>query len=177
MDEDDREGPDDTLKLVKLKQICKEIKISWHNDCDRTEYMIELTKILKEILTKDSIEEYLGDENTLNYFMGQFMQEVLYNIIIQPKIFGEDGNKIGLELLLYIFKLFLKFHKNTKYSPLFEKIRYIFNQQSSNQFFTNHKYEDEINYNFSYFNYQFCKDFAKLEANKFNKGDEVDFLT
>ena len=177
MDEDDREGPDDTLKLVKLKQICKEIKYSWHNDCDRTEYMVELTEILKEILTKDSIEEYLGDENTLNYFMGQFMQEVLYNIIIQPKIFGQDGNKIGLELLLYIFKLFLKFHKNIKYSPLFEKIRYIFNQQSSNQFFTNHKYEDEINYNFSYFNYQFCKDFEKLEANKFNKGDEVDFLT
>ena len=154
MNENYRESPEDTLILVKLKEICKEIQDSWLHDCDKTEYMTELISILKEILLKDSIEEYFNeDENTLNYFMDQFMKDILYNILIQPIIYGDNGNKKGLEILLNIFKLFLKFHKNIKYSPLFEKIRNIFSNQNSNQFFYRHNYKDEDENNFNYSNF------------------------
>ena len=179
MNENYRESPEDTLILVKLKEICKEIQDSWLHDCDKTEYMTELISILKEILLKDSIEEYFNeDENTLNYFMDQFMKDILYNILIQPIIYGDNGNKKGLEILLNIFKLFLKFHKNIKYSPLFEKIRNIFSNQNSNQFFYRHNYkdEDENNFNYSNFNSEYCSEFEKKIENKFNIGDEVDFL-
>ena len=48
--------------------------------------MIELTNMLKEILAKDSLEEYFSnDEKVLSLFMGEFMKEVLENILIQPK--------------------------------------------------------------------------------------------
>ena len=107
--------------------------------------------------------------------MGDFMQEVLGNILIQPKIFGENGDEIGLGVLLNIFKLFLKYHKNSTYSPLFTKIRYIFHQDGgSNSFYSSHKCEDdEKNYTFYNFNSKFCSGFEKNQ-NKFDVGDEVD---
>ena len=108
----------------KLNEIKEEIKISWLRDCDKTEYMILLTKMLKEIQAKDSLEEYFSNnEEDLSFFMGDFFKDVLYNILIQPVIYGENGDEIGLELLLNIYKLFQKFHKNKKYAPLFENIR------------------------------------------------------
>ena len=176
MDESNKEEADSTY-LNKLKEIASEIRESWMCNKDKTEYMIELTKIIKEILTKESIEEYFSnDEKILSYFMGDFMKEVLENIFNQQMIYGENGDEIALELLLYIFKLFLKFHKNPKYSPLFEKIRYIFNDNGSKSFFNHHRYEDdEKMFDFLNFNSKFCFEFIKYE-NKFNVGDEVDFL-
>ena len=106
----------------KLNEIKEEIKISWLRDCDKTEYMILLTKMLKEIQAKDSLEEYFSNnEEDLSFFMGDFFKDVLYNILIQPAIYGENGDEIGLELLLNIYKLFQKFHKNKKYAPLSKK--------------------------------------------------------
>jgi hypothetical protein len=164
--------------MVKLKKIANEIRTSWIRDCDRTEYMNELTKMLKDMYKKESLEEYFGkDEKVLKYFMEDCLQEVISNIVIQPKVFGENGDEIALELLLNICKLFLKFHKNSNYSPLFKKIRFIFNQeQSRNSFFSEHKYEDEENkYDFINFNAKYCRGFEKnSENNKYNIGDEVD---
>jgi dsDNA-binding SOS-regulon protein len=88
----------DSSKLAKLKEIAKEIKESWLRDCDKTEYMIELINILKEILTKESLEEYFSeDEKILPFFMDEFQQEVLGNILIQPKIYGENGVEMKLD--------------------------------------------------------------------------------
>ena len=176
MDENNKEDADSTY-LNKLKEIASEIRESWMKDLDKTEYMKELTNIIKEILTKESIEEYFSnDEKALPYFMGDFMKEVLENIFKQQTIIGENGDEIALDLLLHIFKLFLKFHKNPNYSPLFEAIRYIFNENGAKYFFENHRYEDdEKNFNFLNFNSKFCSDFIKL-GTKFNIGDEVDFL-
>ena len=169
---------DDSSMMDKLKKIATEIRNSWFRDLDKTEYMIELTKMLKEMHEKESLEEYFGkDEKVLKYFMEDFFQEVISNIVIQPKIFGENGDEIALELLLNIYKLFLKFHKNSNYSPLFKKIRFIFNQeQARNSFFSDHKYEDgEKKYDFINFNAKYCSGFEKnTENNKYNIGDEVD---
>ena len=164
--------------LSKLKNIKDEIKTSWYKDCDRTNYMVEFTHMLKEMQTKESLEEYFSnDEQTLTEFKGEILQEIVGNILIQPKIYGDNGEEIALNLLLNLFKLFLKFHKNSNYSPIFEKIRYIFHQEhGSNSFFSNHTYEDnEKKYNYFNFNSQFCSEFEKKNENTFNIGDEVDF--
>ena len=52
----------DSSKLAKLKEIAKEIRESWLHDCDKTEFMIELINILKEILTKESLDEYFSED-------------------------------------------------------------------------------------------------------------------
>ena len=163
----------------KLNEIKEEIKISWLRDCDKTEYMILLTKMLKEIQAKDSLEEYFSNnEEDLSFFMGDFFKDVLYNILIQPVIYGENGDEIGLELLLNIYKLFQKFHKNKKYAPLFENIRQIFSQEKRHDFFTctDQRNRNPIKkYNFMDFNKEYNSEFFKKDKiNKFKVGDEVD---
>ena len=162
----------------RLQSIANEIKTSWLRDCDRTEYMISLTKIIKEMLTKETLEEYFSNnEEVLNYFMGDCMQEVIQYILIQPIIFGDNGDEIGLELLTNINKLFLKFHKNKKYAPLFEKIRTIFNDRTTRSFFSSddNKNNNPIKkYDIAKFNAVYNPDFCKKTLESFKKGDEVD---
>ena len=125
------ENEEDQKSLKQtLNEIKEEIKISYFRDCDKTEYMILLTKMLKEMQAKDSLEEYFSNnEEDLSFFMGDYLKDILSNILSQPVIFGENGDEIGLELLLNIYKLFQKFHKNKKYAPLFKNIRKIFDQK------------------------------------------------
>ena len=165
-----------------LKEICSKIRESYISDKDETKYFNKLIEMLKEMLTHSTLEEYFSNnEELLNYFMGNFLSEVIKFTLIQKTVFGENGDELALDLLLHIFKLFLKFHKNEKYSPLFEKIRNIFNYNNNNvTFYDSHKFkddEDEKKYNNSYFNEQFCSEFKKkLDQKSFNVGDEVDFL-
>ena len=133
---EDNENEDNLSLKDKLKKIGGQIKHSWLKDCDETKYMIQLTKMIEEMLTKETLEEYFSNnEGDLNYFMGDFFQEVLQYLLIQPIIYGQNGDEIGMDLLVHIFKLFLKFHKNKKYAPLFERIRDIFHSNSSRSFF------------------------------------------
>ena len=91
----------DVSLLDKLKKIKEEIGYSWYKHCDRTEYMIAFTKMLKKIATKNSLEEYFSnDEQTLTEFKGEILKEILDKILIQPKIYGENGEEIALNLLL-----------------------------------------------------------------------------
>ena len=110
------ENEEDQKSLKQtLNEIKEEIKISYFRDYDKTEYMILLTKMLKEIQAKDSLEEYFSNnEEDLSFFMGDCLKDILSNILRQSVIFGENGDEIGLELLLNIYKLFQKFHKNNK---------------------------------------------------------------
>ena len=178
--EDRENGENETMPLKeKLEKIATKIKESWIRDCDETEYMKMLIKMLKEMLKKDSLEEYFSnDEETLNYFMNDFYKEVIQNILIQPIIYGPNGDQVAMELLLNTYKLFLKFHKNNKYAPLFERIREIFHSNSSRSYFKN---EDSKNpnpikkYDSAKFNEVFNSKFAKEnKGNTFKVGDEVD---
>ena len=177
--------------LNELKFIASEIKTSWQRDCDKTDSMKKLTSILSDILKKnDSLEEAFNqDEKTLQYFMTDFMKDVIYNITIQPIVYGENGDDIALEVLINIFKLFLKFHKNTKYSPLFEKIRGIINREKANsRFFSppsiNRNQSLKIDnpkrrYNYYKFNNEFysdCMDKDKENENILSEGEKIDLL-
>lgn len=165
----------------KLREIVNEIRESWARDTDKTEYMIKFIEMLKEMITHDTLEEYFSNnEKDLSLFMGDCLQEIINHILIQPIIYGDNGDSIGVNLLFHIFKLFLKFHKNKKYAPLFERIRNIFNnKEHSNSFFTSHRYqdrEDENKHDYQNFNEQFCLEFRKQNSNKkFKEGDEVEF--
>ena len=179
--ENDEEIDLDKLSILdKLKKIAEKVKESWMKDVDRTKYMIELTKIIKEMITKDSIEEYFSNnEEITNYFMDDFMKEVLQYMLIQPIIIGENGDNIGIDLLFHIYKLFLKFHKNTKYAPLFEKIRCIFLDSSMHKTFfecSDHRNNNPMKqYDFSKFNSIYNSEFEiKRESVNFKVGDEVD---
>ena len=172
---DNKENP---LKS-KLAKIAEQIEISWIKNCDKTVYMRELIKMLGEIQEKESLEEYFSnDVQTLNYFMNDFYNDVIQYILIQPFIYGNEGDEIGLELFLNSFKLFLKFHKHQKYANLFLKLRKIFHR-SLNRFFFEHdyKYNSHIKiYDVYKFNEVYNKKFAKpSKSNNFKVGDEVDF--
>ena len=166
----------------KFHKIAEEIRISWIRDCDKTNYMILLIDLLKEMQKKESLEEYFSNnEEDLNYFMGDCMNEIINNILIQPIIYGEKGDEIGLELLLNIYKLFLKFHKNKKYAPLFEKIRTIFHyDRGSCSFFSSNDPRNNNpikKYDCNKFNSIYNSEFAKNGLkNKFKKDDEVDIV-
>ena len=178
---EDENGDNETLSLKeKLEKIVKKIKNSWYNDTDETQYMIMLTKMLKEMLTKDSLEEYFSnDEQVLNFFMNDFYKEVIQNILVQPIIYGENGDEIAMELLLNTYKLFLKFHKNNKYGPLFERIREIFHSNSHRSYFASddNKNNNPIKkYDCSKFNEVYNSKFMKSNISKsFKVGDEIDF--
>ena len=117
----------------KLEQLSRDVRNSWSNDCDETDSMKEIIEMINGMLVMTSLEDYfLNDKVDLEYFMGEFSKEVLTNILLQPIIFGENGDQIGLDLLYHYIKLFMKFHKKKEYSNLFENIRKIFSKPNSN---------------------------------------------
>ena len=174
-----------------LPYLAKEIKLSYLKDCDKTDAMKTINNFLCNILKKnESLEEALNqNEELFQYFMTNFIYEVLSNILFQPIVYGQNGDDIALDLLINIYKLFLKYHQNIKYSPLFERIREIVNTEKSNyQFFTppnELRYQPsnidnpKKKYNYYYFNHEFCSDFidkSKEEKNIFKQGENVDVL-
>ena len=170
-----------------LKSLCGDIKRSWLQDCDETSSMKEIIEIINGILIMNSLEDYFSNNKTdLNYFMGEFSKEVISNILIQPVIYGHNGDEIALDLIYHFIKLFMKFHKNKEYSSLFEKIRKIFAKDSyySKSIFdpNSNSFQKEVNqkkkYTYEQFNEEFCKDFKKDIKNieSFSIGDKVDIL-
>ena len=99
LEANNKEESEKTL-LEELKFIASEIRTSWARDCDKTDSMIKLNNFLLDILkNNDSLEEALNqDEKILQYFMTEFMKDVIYNITIQPIVYGENGDDIALEL-------------------------------------------------------------------------------
>ena len=172
----------------KLHSLCQDIQKSWFHDCDETDSMKEIIELIDGILIMTSLEDYfLNDKNDLDYFMGEFSKEVISNILIQPAVYGENGDEIALDVIYHFIKLFMKFHKNKEYAPLFEKIRKIF---SKDNFYTNYlfnpnsnAFKKEINpkkkNTYEQFNEEFCKDFkkdVKNDQSSFSIGDKVDVL-
>ena len=75
--------------------------------------------------TKDDSSFSILEKNWINNHSSSVVDISVYNDV---PIYGQDGDKIGLEVLMNIYNLFLKFHKNKKYSPIFELIRNIINE-------------------------------------------------
>ena len=166
-----------------LESLCKDIKSSWQNDCDKTDSMKEIIEILDGILLMTSLEEYFSNNKIdLDYFMGEFSKDVLTYTLMQEVIYGENGDEIALDLIFHFIKLFMRFHKHKEYAPLFEKIRKIFSKDLANNYFVTPKshYKKEINpikgNTYEQYNEEFCKDFknGELVQEKFKIGDQVD---
>ena len=167
----------------KLESLSQNIRKSWAQDCDETDSMKEIIEIIDGMLIMTSLEEYFSNnKSALDYFMGDFSTVVIDNILIQPTVFGDKGDEIAMELLFRFVKLFMKFHKNKEYSPLFEKIRKIFSKENKISYFdpSSRNCRIEVNpkklYTYKQFNEEFCKNFVKenKKSETFNIGDKVD---
>ena len=166
-----------------MESLSADIRKSWQADCDGTNSMKEISQIINGILVMSSIEEYFSNnKEDLEFFMGEFSDNVIELILMQPVIYGDNGDDIALDLLFNYVKLFMRFHKNKDYSTLFENIRKIFSLQNHYYIKQNSHYKKDINpkkgNTYEQFNEEFCKFFKKDDVNNknFNVGDKVDVL-
>ena len=184
----------ENLLLSKLKNFYLEIRFSYLHDADKTDEMLDLIKFLKEILeSNESLEHNFKDnEPAFQYFITEFLKEIITNILSQYIVYGEDGDEIAVDLLYHIYKLFLKFHKNVKYAPMFEAIRSMLKDENASmpnffKFCFEHNFSNQNqkiqnpkrNYNCSNFNHIFYKEYideSKLSKKRFVIGDKVDIL-
>ena len=176
---------DKSETYLKLESLSLNVRKSWVEDSDQTDSMKEIIEIIDGMLIMTSLEDYfLNNKTDLDYFMGEFSKEVLTYTLNQPVIFGENGDEIGMDLIYHFVKLFMKFHQNKEYAPLFEKIRKIFSKDNSNSFFNpqERSMRKEINpkklFTYQQFNEEFCKNFEKEKKSQesFQKGEKVDVL-
>ena len=177
--------------INKLQKSFQEIRLSYLHDIDKTEEMIKIQSFLQNILdSNEPLEHHLNnDEETFKFFVNNFLKEVISNITVQNIVYGDNGDEIAVDLLYHIYKLFLKFHKNTKYNQLFEIIREIIKPETSLPNFFKPFIEQRINnqkvenikrrynsYNFNKIFYKECMDTSKSLEALFNIGDKVDVL-
>ena len=130
------EDQDSALKK-RLEKYVQEIRCSYIHDVDKTDEMIKIKNFIKSILESDeSFEHHFNDnQELLKYFMTGFLKNIISNILAQYIIYGDNGDDIAVDLLYHIYKLFLKFHKETKYSELFSTIREMIKSENSLQNF------------------------------------------
>ena len=177
--------------INKLQKSFQEIRLSYLHDIDKTEEMIKIQSFLQNISdSNEPLEHHLNnDEETFKFFVNNFLKEVISNITVQNIVYGDNGDEIAVDLLYHIYKLFLKFHKNTKYNQLFEIIREIIKPETSLPNFFKPFIEQRINnqkvenikrrynsYNFNKIFYKECMDTSKSLEALFNIGDKVDVL-
>ena len=183
------EDQDSALKK-RLEKYVQEIRCSYIHDVDKTDEMIKIKNFIKSILESDeSFEHHFNDnQELLKYFMTGFLKNIISNILAQYIIYGDNGDDIAVDLLYHIYKLFLKFHKETKYSELFSTIREMIKSENSLQNFFKMYSEQRSNlkifnikrkYNGYNFNKKYCNEFidkAKEPTNIYKIGDKVDIL-
>ena len=104
---EEEENKDQNAIMERLKKIRHETFLSSKYYHDSTESIKELIQIIKEILTKNTIEEYFSnEEETFKYFNETFIKEVITFLISQTNIDGEDGDELTIELFCNIFRYF-----------------------------------------------------------------------
>ena len=65
----------EVVTYEKLKKLADEIKQSYIREVDKTKEIKEISKILTQISSKESLEEYFqNDRKTLNYFQDKFLR-------------------------------------------------------------------------------------------------------
>ena len=132
MDNDTQSNTNDpeykTSLRTDLENIESAIKQSWFSDIDATSQMKELLDIQQQILDNETFEGYFESKNDFQYFIGQFTEEVLTNILRERPVPGEDGDDIALQLLVNYILFYMKFHNETALMPLWPKMRNILKQ-------------------------------------------------
>ena len=110
-------------KISKLAEIYNNINESYVKNIDKINYYIEINNIIKDILTKESIEEYFNNnEDDIKYFMEEFLKKIVDIILKSFEIYGKDGDEIGLDILFNIYNIFIKFHKIQNIHLLYMKL-------------------------------------------------------
>ena len=174
----------------RLDNYVQEIRYSYIHDVDKTDEIIKVKNFIKSILESDeSFEHHFNDNpELLKYFMTGFLKNIISNILAQYIIYGDNGDDIAVDLLYHIYKLFMKFHKETKYSELFSTIREMIKSENSTHNFFKMYSEQRANlkidnikrrYNSYNFNKKHCKEFidkTKEPTNVYKIGDKVDVL-
>ena len=181
INENENENENNLLNYERLQAIVQDLKNGNLNNEDKTISMRDAISMFESINDSEkSLEEFFSNnEKELNYFMKDFLDEIINRILPQSFIFGEEGDDIALELLYQIYKLFEKFHYNSNYFQLFKKIQKLFNSQ--NNFYLSNLKSNNINpkknTTFHEFNSEFCKDFILKELKiEFKVGEYVDIL-
>ena len=165
----------------KLYTLSNDIRNSYmHDGIEKTDSIKEIIEIINGILVMSSLEEYFSyNKEDLTYFMKDFTENVIKNILYQDYIYGENGQELALDLFIHFIQLFFKFHKNKDYIPLFDNIHLALDED--NRYFRpisiNQK-DPKKSYTYEQFNEEFCKEFKKEKnvAEMFAKGDKVDVL-
>lgn len=122
----DTENKKTKIRML-LESLESEIHTSWLRDTEKINELLELNRILSDILNCESIESYFQNvESDFEYFIKKFSKETITNILRQHFIIGENGDEIGLEILGNYLKIFIKFMNKTQYLPLWESVKDIF---------------------------------------------------
>ena len=140
---------ENTILKRKLDNYIHEIRLSYFHDLDKTDEIIKVKNFIKKILESDEPLEnhFNNNDSLLKFFMTEFLKNIISNILSQNIVKGDNGDDIAVDLLYHIYKLFIKFHKETKYSELFETIREMINSDNSLQNFFKIYSDQRINYN------------------------------
>ena len=178
--------------IKKLQDSIHEIKLSYLHDLDKTDEIIKIQNFIQKILSSEKPfeENFDNNEETIKFFINSFLKDIITYITVQNIVYGDNGDEIAVDLLYTIYKLFLKYHKEVKYSQMFEVIREIIKPENSlPNFFkpyldqrtnTNTKTENiKRKYNSWNYNQIFCKEFidtSKQFENVFKIGEKVDVL-
>ena len=159
----------------KLEKYAKEIKLGYINNIDKINELKKVKKMLEEVNINTSLEEYFNNsKEDINFFINAFLKEIIFSILEQSYVEGNDGDDIALDILYLIYRLFEKFHKKN-YFKLFEAVRQLSNEQ--NNFYHPTSTTNYQNQKKSYSLSQFYKNFGIASLDKlFKVGEKVDIL-
>ena len=175
------------MDLESMQYYGDQVKKSWMHDTDKTAEMKKLISFLEDISKYPKLDSYFESKTELDYFCNNFTQDVIKNILIQPVVYGENGDEIALKLMFYFILIFIKNVENNFFNDsvmsYYEKILKIF--KNDNQYYNSaNKQNCKISNNkkfldYKFFNKIFNKKFLKKKfENKINinykEGDYVD---
>ena len=115
----------------KLEELEDEVHKSWLHDFDRVKELTQVKEIIEQIINSDSIESFFdNNQSDIDYFLKNFTNKVITNILRQYYIFGENGDDHALEILKNFLRLFIKLLENYNI-VIFENIKDIFDPTKS----------------------------------------------
>lgn len=176
-----------TIILDKLEKLNSAILESYLRDNDKTIEILEIQKIISEIIQSNSLECYFN-KNTgdLEYFTRKFIKDTIQNILRQPVIYGKNGDEIAIDLLVSYLMLMTKIcdyniNNNSNvvyYNYLVDNIKEILDSSKSffreSNYMSNTSIYSKKNYNYEKFNDLLNK--IEKESKVFSVGDFVDVL-
>ena len=175
------------LNFEEMQNLGDQIKKSWMQDTDKTSEMKILISFLEDISKYPKLENYFENKSELDYFCNSFTQDVIKNILIQPVVYGENGDEIALKLLINFILIFIKNIENNYFNDsvinYYKQILKIF-KNDNNYYNSSNKNNCKISNNkkfldYKFFNKIFNKKFLKKKFenkinNEYKEGDYVD---